>query len=197
MNNQSKKTLIEGELPSSLRVDFKELFELRPKERSSVTLYDKNKKQFENKEIFRAYKCYLEVPEFNSEVKKSYMFLNKEESVPDCLKKYIEFAKSLDSKYNQMVVNWYSPEDYIEPHRDCTSSFIDKEADILTINLNEDDSQSSCRDIVFQNVETNDLTSKQLKNNHYYILKNNSTHRHSVGVGNSKRVSITFRKIKV
>lgn len=187
-------------LPQELiqQTNFQELFNLcTQKKNSEVVIFDKENKNFYNKQIYRKYMSFLNVPEFDQEVKKSYMFCEKAKEVPQELLKYLAFAKSIDPRYNQMVVNWYEKDDYIEAHRDCTSKFIDKEAPILMLNFNEDDQIENARDMVFNNAEDeNDSYTEKLVNNSYLLINNNTTHRHRVGKGNSRRVSITFRMIQ-
>lgn len=187
MNNLLPNTLIDS-------INFNQLFNLKPSDRSDVIIYDKNSKEYKNKKIFRSYMCYLNTPDFDESTKKSYMFINQCSKVPDELQPFIEFAKSLDERYNQMVVNWYNPEDYIEMHSDCSAKFIDKNSPILTINLNE--TNNNPRDLIFENRETMEVSKTKLLNNTYFLITNNESHRHGVGTGLEKRISITFRMIK-
>lgn len=183
-------------LPETLNINFDQLYRLRPEENSSVLVYDKKNKKHNKKEIFRAYNSYLKTPSFDSKIEKSYMFLNKDTEIPKEILPFVEFAKTLDKRYNQLVVNWYDKEDYIEPHRDCTSKMISPDSPILTINLNESDDPYKLRHLTFENVNDGEISSIPLLNKHYYIIKNNQTHRHYVGKGLEKRISLTFRMIK-
>ncbi len=185
-------------LPDTLTkgYQFTNLFKLKPEGRSKIVLFDKDEQEFRPREIFRSYMSYLFTPMFDPNVKKSYMFLNKAEEVPVELVPFIGFAKQIDQRYNQMVVNWYEPEDYIEAHRDCTAKMIENNSDVLVININESDDIYNIRNLVFINVETNEYQSVPLLNNTYHIIKNNNTHRHYVGRGVERRISITFRMIK-
>lgn len=186
------------QLPAILKVNenFNSIYKLKPSKRSEIILFDKINKEFRNREIFRSYVSYGVVPEFDSNVKKSYMFVNKELKVPSELVPFFEFAKSIDTRYNQMVVNWYNPEDYIELHRDCTSKMLDNNSPILMINLNETDDIYSIRSLNFVSIETGEQTSVPLLNNSYLTITNNSTHKHYVGKGCEKRICITFRMMK-
>lgn len=124
------------------------------------------------------------------------MFLNKELEIPKEFNQYVEFAKEINPKYNQLVINWYNPEDYIELHSDCTAKMISPDSPILMINLNETDDIYSVRSFIMKNKETNEFSSTPLLNNHFYIIENNSTHRHYVPKGSEKRICLTFRMIK-
>lgn len=193
----SKEAINYSKLPKTVKMsDFNTLFNLRPENTNKVTIFNKETQQFEEKVIFRNYMCYLNTPEFKPEFKKSYMFEHKSDSIPQELLPFLEYAKSLNPNYNQMVVNWYNPEDYIEMHRDCNNSFIDKNAEILMINLNESSDLKKCRSLDFKDVNTGETTSVPLVDKTAYIIDNNNTHRHGVGKGTEKRISITFRMVK-
>lgn len=185
-----------SKLPNNLIIDFNKMFNLKPDIRSNVLVYNKTTETHDEKTIFRSYNSYLLVPEFDREIKKSYMFLNKQSEVPDIFNQFVEFVKSVDNRYNQMVINWYNPEDYIQLHRDCNNKMIDPNSNILTINFNETDNIYNLRHLIFEDVKSTELSSIPLQNNHYYIINNNTTHRHGVGTGNEKRISLTFRMIK-
>lgn len=185
-----------NKLPETIKINFNELFNLKPDNRSKVTIFDKDTKEFVTKEIFRSYNSYLNTPEWDKNVKKSYMFLNKEDKIPSQFKPLLDFVQQLDNRYNQMVVNWYNKNDYIELHRDCTSKMINSSAPILTINLNESEDVNKTRHMIFQCVESGEMSSTPLLDKHYYIIDNNETHRHAVGTGLEKRISLTFRMMK-
>lgn len=173
---------------------FDNLFSLKPDSRSVVSIYDKLKDKHVEKTIFRSYVSYLNTPKMDTNIKKSYMFNNSSEILPNEFLPFLDFAKSIDSNFNQMVVNYYEKEDFIEPHRDCTSKFKNKEDNILVINLNESDTLP-IRHMLFEAVDDNTSFSIPLVNNSYFFIENNLTHRHSVGTGECRRISITFRRI--
>lgn len=190
--------IIYKKLPENLINNFKfeSIFKLKPEANNKVIIFDRANGEYKEKTIFRSYNSYLNVPEFDPETKKSYMFVHKSEELPKELESFLSFAQSIDPRYNQMAVNWYNPEDYIELHRDCTNKMISEDSDILMININESDDVYSLRQFIMQDVETKEMASAPLLNNNYYIIKNNKTHRHAVGKGVERRVSITFRMIK-
>lgn len=185
-----------GNLPINLmNYNFNDIFKLKPDDRSSVLVYNKDKNIHENKQIFRSYMAYGKTPDFDSKVKKSYMFSNKSEVIPDILLPFVDFAKTISPKYNQVVVNWYEKDDFIEPHRDCTANMLDKDCPILCLNLNEGLDE---RYLKLEAVDTNDKTKWkfELPNNTFYIINDNITFRHSVTKGSQKRISITFRMMR-
>lgn len=185
-------------LPKKLTdYNFDKLFELKPNCRSSVLVYNKSNNNHCEKEIYRSYSCFLDTPEFDKEVKKSYMFLNKNEKVPEEFLMFVDFAKNIDERYNQMVVNYYNSNDFIELHSDCTSKFISPESPILTVNLNESNDESKERDFIMVDKQSELKSSFKLKNNHFFVIENNQSHRHMVKEGKEKRISLTFRMIQV
>jgi hypothetical protein len=185
-------------LPKDLinQISFDNLYQLKPGGRDKVLIYDKGEGKHKDKTIFRSYMCFLSTPEFDPNIEKSYMFLNKESELPEILKPFLDFAKKIDSRYNQMVVNWYEPEDYIEFHRDCTAHMVSDSAPILVVNLNETDTIYDSRSLFLKRIESEDLLAIPLPNNTYYILHDNKHLRHAVPKGNTKRISITFRMVR-
>lgn len=181
-------------LPIDVFPNFYSFWYSKPEEvQSKVLVFNRETKLHEEKTIFRSYMSYLNTPEFDNDIEKSYMFLNRSEKVPMEFEPFIEFAKSIDPNYNQMVVNWYEANDYIEFHRDCTANMLSKDSPILTINLNETRDIYSARSLMMVDVETNEVSSIPLLDKTYFIINNNSTHRHAVGRGTERRISITFR----
>lgn len=198
MNKQKSEDTLTNSIPDTLRktINFDDLFKLKTPSRDSVLVFNKSKDVHESKEIFRSYMNFLETPEFDSEVKKSYMFVNKSKELPSEFQQFIDFAKSIDPRYNQLSVSWYEKEDFIQPHRDCVSKMIHPDCPILMINLNESDDESKARIMTFENVDSGDMSSVTLFDKTYHLINNNSTHRHGVGVGSERRISLTFRMMK-
>lgn len=177
-------------------VSFKDLFDLKTPTRDSVLVFNKETKVHEKKQIYRSYMNYLSTPKFDEKINKSYMFVNMSDSLPEQLKPFLDFVKKIDPRYNQLSVSWYENDDFIEPHRDCVAKMLNPDSPILVINLNESNDISKARNMVFQNVKTGEVTSIPLLNGRFYIIENNSTHRHSVGKGLERRISLTFRMMQ-
>lgn len=120
--------------------DFNSLLGLAPKELSTVQIYNKTTKTHEDKKIFRRYRSYLNTPELDTRVKKSYMFSGSDgnergEELPEVIK---DFMGVIDIRYNQLVVNWYlSGDEYIEMHSDCDAK-MEKDASILILSFSKD-----------------------------------------------------------
>ncbi|HEU0125428.1 MAG TPA: hypothetical protein VFQ56_03900 [Flavobacterium sp.] len=190
--------IVYEKLPETLltNISFEKIYSLREDKKSSIILFDKTTGDFKNRQIFRSYMSYLNTPDFNPNIKKSYMFLNKSTEVPEIFNEILNYIKSIDSRYNQMVVNYYEPDEYIEAHRDCSSSMISENAPILMINLNETDSIYDMRTFHTISVDKGEYTSVPLFNGYIYKILNNKTHRHFTGKGGEKRISLTFRMMK-
>lgn len=187
-----------SKLPKTLvkKYSFKDLYNLKPKENGQVLLLDRKTKTHSVKNIFRAYTAYLNVPKFNPKAKNSYMFLEQSNTVPKEFQPFIDYVKKIDLKYNQMVVNWYEPNDFIELHKDCNFSFLTKSSPILCINLNETDDIYSTRSLILEHIKSKSIKSQPLLNNSYYVIKDNTNYKHCVPKGAEKRISITFRQVK-
>lgn len=159
---------------------------------SEVLFYNKTQNKHQSKKIYRKYKCYGETPNFNSKIKKSYMFCDKTLKLPEALNFYVEQFKTIDKRYNQFVVNWYESDDYIEPHSDCTSAMI-QDYNIGLIVIGED------RPIIFTSrLDPNIKLMKQTNGGVLEISKElNELYRHEVGPGSFRRISITARMMRV
>lgn len=186
------------QLPKSIieAIDFKELFAARPLERGKVLIRDRKNNTHTEKPIFRKFKSYLSTPKFDAEVDKAYMFSGRDDSdingeLPAQLVPMYEYLRSIDGRYNQAVVNWYEPEDYIQPHSDCDAKMVDDYA-ICIVALGE------TRSLVFEQRQNGGRMRVPLEHGEYIVLDKhlNTQFRHSVPTGDGERISITFRMIK-
>jgi hypothetical protein len=184
---------------------FQELFELHPEYRHNVILKGTNC----NNEVHRWQKSYLNTPTYdpndNYFAKKSYMYSGIDDTqnnneLPNLFKPFYNFAKLMDARYNQVIVNWYDEDDYIDFHRDCQRK-MQKDVPILIMNLNEDDNKN-CRN--FELIPCNDdvdainkTVSVQLVNGLVIKMcgKTQEEFRHGIRKTDNakKRISISFR----
>jgi hypothetical protein len=173
---------------------FEKIWALKPDHKSKVYVYNKEKDTHEEKQIYRSYRSYLRVPPFDTRIKKSYMYDGVEPSVPNELIPYLIHATKEDERYNQMVVNWYEPEDYIEKHSDCDAFMVN---DYLIGVMSIDEPGTSPRQMVFtcrdQETGVTPLTLAGWVEIPDYM---NRDFRHEVGAGEGRRISITFRMLR-
>lgn len=174
-----------------MSTEFEEIWALKPRQKSKVYVYNKETDDHEEKQIYRSYLSYLSIPPHDETVKKSIMYDGLEPSVPNCLMPYIRDAWLADSRYNSLTVNFYEPEDYIEPHRDCDNHMVDDYV-IRVVSLGE------IRPIVFEPVDECLCDPIQIKPEEVFAIskQNNQNYRHSVGSGQERRISLTFRMLK-
>lgn len=116
--------------------NFEKIFNLHPiyqnNEKSKILLFNKDIKnpEWNELETHRWFHSYLNTPEFTKEYNKSYMFgsLDKKEikkELPNEISYLFQYAKDIDKKYNQVVINWYEKEnDYIPSHSDWVDGMI-------------------------------------------------------------------------
>ena len=169
------------------------LYRHKPEEISRVLVYDKNTDTHIEKQIFRSYHCFGVNFEFEPNNKKSYMFMNQEDRVPKDFIPYMEYAKQIDPRDNQMVINYYEPSSYIEMHRDCRLNYLSRNSPILCHSLSEGRDE---RLLSVQHIH-NESSFKFVGPQFYsYILNDNENFRHGVGTGKCRRISITFRMMK-
>lgn len=176
--------------------DFEDLWNLKPKDKSRVWVYNKETGEHEEKQIFRSFRSYLNIPPKDKSIPKSWMHDELELEVPEILQKYVEDAQKEDSRYNSMTVNWYEKDDFIEPHRDCDNYMVD-DYKIKIISLHEPNTNP--RAFKLKNVATEEVEEICFAGGVpiYLSKKNNSIYRHSVGPGEGRRISITFRMLDV
>lgn len=167
---------------------------------NEVIIYDKDKQYHEKKAIFRKYRSFGATPGFDPTHKKSYMFSGSKSipnvQVPDSLLPFFKQIKSIDSKYNQFVVNYYKDgNDYIEPHSDCDKDMVDN-YNILILSL------GATRTMRFTGRK--DVTGSfdlKLKDGQILILNKflNKEFRHEILQDETEmpRISITARQMKV
>lgn len=177
-----------------------------------VVVYDKDNKEYYNREIFRHYKSFGYTPGFrkigksymfNENVGKAYMYDESQQTKDtyvepelDILKKLLSWANEFFGKANwNLYVNAYELDDYIEPHSDCTNS-IQEDSDIIILSIY--DKGANIRSLKFVSKTREDNFDVDLLPNS--IIKINSKEqekwRHSIDKGEGRRIGLTFRSMK-
>jgi alkylated DNA repair dioxygenase AlkB len=209
--NLSKTSkIIESYLPDLLieyaTKHFDDLYKHRP-EKYGVVLVGHDK---EEKTCDRSFKSYLKTPPLDDSCSKSYMFSGKDQSanqedLPEKFKPFLDYMKTINPNYNQVVVNYYSGgKEYIPLHSDCELGMISG-ADIAMINLDNSNSQEEHRIFQLKRTEARkDVSIQQLGIllKHGMILQmcgdTQKQYKHGVNKDSTtyKRISITFRQFK-
>ena len=170
---------------------FNKIWDLKPEKKGKVYIYNKTKDVHEKKKIYRNYTSYLKIPPFDTSLKKSYMFDGVEKMLPEVLKPYLNAAQEVDKRFNSVYVNWYEPDDYIDPHTDC-DAYMPKDYLIGIYTLNEN--SEGFRDLVLTNRKTGAKKKTPLKDGFVFLTPElNKQYRHEVWRGSHRRISITFR----
>lgn len=137
-------------LPEDLQVyateNFDTLFNLRPLEYGKTLIYQKQVTSH------RYHQSYLNTPKcYIDKVPTSYMFSgfnesNNQQDLPDAFQPFYQYmVNSKDSRYNQVVANWYqNGNDYIAQHSDCEIGMIEN-AVVSIMNFNASLEKSHCR----------------------------------------------------
>lgn len=178
-------------------INYQDLIELAPKEYPVVSVYNKVLDCYENVIVHRKYVSYGVSPEFKY-TGKSYMFNNQVKDVPLVLNKLLEIAKHIDSRFNNIYVNWYADgNDYIDPHSDCINSLISG-SPILIMNFN---SGEFCRTFKLQSkINEADYKEILLTDKLGIILgsQEQTMYRHWVDKEDTHegRISVTFRAVR-
>lgn len=165
-------------------------------------------------EVHRYSKSYLNTPPIDLDYIKSHSYMyssfdtsSNNDELPDNFKKYYEYIKSIDDKYNQVIANWYeNGSDYIAAHSDCKRGMIPN-GKIAILSLYSDDvSENEYRNFEIIPVKTN---TESLKEKFIFKLSNGmiitmcgdtqENYRHCIPPDYNnfkKRISLSFRQME-
>jgi len=129
LNDSGSAYILVDYLPEELAYNshnmFDQLWNLHPVDRHKIIMYEKEV------EVSRYSKSYLNTWTDLAHTKSSsYMYSgfntsSNTDPLPDEFVDYYNWAKSQDSRFNQVIANWYENEsDYIAPHADCMRGMI-------------------------------------------------------------------------
>jgi len=175
--------------------------------KSNVMVFNKdysNPKLLEER-THRWFKSYLNTPNYDNNSNKSYMFggLDKNEindGLPKLYYPYYDYFKKINTRYNQIVVNYYeNNEDFIPMHRDWTYNMVPNyEITILTLNNRNSNVN---RIFTFENIKTKELTSVELLHGMIITMGGNFQNEYRHGIlkndninTKNSRLGITFRQ---
>ncbi len=212
LSSESYLKIYEPSLDLTIWIEknFDKIFSLHPiydnNEKSKILLFNKNplNPQWNEIETHRWFESYLNTPEYNNKYHKSYMFgsLDKKEikkELPNEINYLFQYAKNLDNKYNQVVVNWYEKEnDYIPAHSDWVDGMI-PDYNIGFLNLYG--KHDKVRNFKITNKNSGEIHSMPLFNGEFVIMcgKFQDEFRHEVEKISdkdliSRRIGISFRQ---
>jgi alkylated DNA repair dioxygenase AlkB len=201
-----------SQLPTDLMnygsVNFASLFKLHPEERHSIITRNGGVEP-----VTRWQHSYLNTPEYDTsdEYFKSntYMYAanpnqNARHELPELFRPFYEHMKMVDPRYNQVVVNWYDEDDYINFHHDCQRKLV-VGVPIVVVTL----SQTDLRHFEFNHSISSKNTNAEHPTPLYSKLKINLRHGCVIEMGGNiqlefshgvrpiinagKRISISFR----
>lgn len=134
-------SLIPSELSRYGSAQFDQLFALHPDHRHSVIMSGEREIP-----VHRWQQSYLNTPAYDPTDPyfgcRSYMYagLSAQQQtgaraeLPASLRPFYEYVKTVDPRYNQMVVNWYEDDDFIAFHHDCLRKVV-RDVPIVVISL--------------------------------------------------------------
>lgn len=208
-----KTSYISDELIDYSRNFFDILFNMKPEKRHTII----KKETGENMEVFRWQQSYLKTPKYDETDNyfKTHYYMysgtdttNNNIDLPKEFTPFYEYVKKIDERYNQVVINWYNPEDYIDFHRDCQRQLV-KDVPIIIITLMND--INAFREFEIIPYEKPRENIEPLYSNVKIIVKNGSMikmcgniqtdFRHGMRESeiisdNYRRISISFRAIE-
>ena len=130
--------------------NYSKLFDLHPIHRHRVAhrkyLDENNDTYIDTDSICSRYQSsYGKTPKQNLKLSLSYMYSGVDDSlinddIPIDFKPFYDYIYSIDSQYNQCIVNWYNDgKDFIPHHSDCTIGMIpDPKVSIISLYPNDD-----------------------------------------------------------
>lgn len=188
-------------MPTIYGLNFENLWDCRPQSEENrrviVKSYEVGGDGYKEKTIYRYFQSFGVTPGFDENTGKSFMFSGSRvpyrnySKIPTILSEVHQFVGHM---YNNVIVNWYEPEDYIEPHRDCTSKLV-KNSSIVIVNFNEPRTEADR----FFSLEYADRIEQISLENYTVISMDHNTQKeakHGVGRGNHRRISVSFRRIE-
>jgi alkylated DNA repair dioxygenase AlkB len=121
-------------------ITFNEMWKLHPEQKHKIIMFNKEI------QVHRYSKSYFKTPTYLSHInKKSYMYSGFETSdnnteLPVLFRPYYNYIKTIDSRFNQIIANWYKNEnDYIALHADSEIQMIPNgKISIISIYPNDD-----------------------------------------------------------
>lgn len=203
--NSDQAYIRKSYLPEDLIVyandNFDEMYNLHPKERHCIVMYGKDTPSE------RYSKSYLKTPTCTSDLiqKHSYMYSGLDDShnydnLPEVFQPFYDYMKNIDSKYNQVVINWYeNGEDYLPHHADCEKDMTNEYA-VTTISFN-DPNFDTFRSLTFIDNNNNIVKEVWLETGSVVLMNYHANKMFQHGIAKDKRknigrrVSMSFRQI--
>lgn len=215
LNQSGSSYVIISKLPNELieygNNSFEELFALHPQEKNNIIMKGTN----ENTKKFRYSNSYFKTPKYDKNdsyfENNNYMYGgindNVNDDLPELFMPFYLFAKQIDENYNQVLINWYEKEDYIQYHKDCQRQ-LNKNIPVMIFNIND----STINQNDEKNIRKLDISSYNRKNDpnglvHSIYLRNGTVvklcgeihneFKHGVKINENagRRISISFRAI--
>jgi alkylated DNA repair dioxygenase AlkB len=195
-----RKSYLPNNLINYSVVNFNEMYQLHPENRHCIVMYGQDI-------VSERYsKSYLKTPSCTPELieKHSYMYSGLDDShnyndLPEIFQPFYDYMKSVDSRYNQVVINWYDDgEDYLPYHSDCEKDMIDEYV-VTTISFN-DPNFDSYRSMTFIDSNNNIVKEVFLETGSIILMNHhaNKIFKHGIAKSDKKnigrRISMSFRQ---
>lgn len=126
---------------------------------------------------------------------------NNNDNLPEEFMPFYNYVKTIDSRYNQVVINWYDTNDYIEFHKDCQRKMI-KDVPILILTISEDKNRLRNFEIIKYDDNPNENSKFKIPLNNGLLLKMcgnfQSEFKHGIRQDNTlgRRISVSFRSFE-
>lgn len=181
---------------------------IKTPDKSKVLVYNKNITNPKYNEITtnRWFKSYLNTPKVPNYINKSYMFSGYEkkeieEKLPNIFNPIYQFFKRIDSRYNQIVINYYEREhDSIALHSDWDDNMINNYV-ISILTLNKNNNKNRYFSIVSKNNNNNKSIKIELFDGLIITMGGNFQKNYRHGISRisqsnnlNERLGITFRQ---
>jgi hypothetical protein len=121
--------------------NFYRLFHEHPEHEEPISYFNHDDGTFTEVASHRWHQSYMNTPPKDPSIRRNYMFSGKDDTpvnqeLPEIFAPYYTYMLQKDPRYNQVVINWYGPDNYIPMHHDCESKMVQNHT-ISMININE------------------------------------------------------------
>ena len=132
---------IPQELKDYGQLNFHRLFQEHPEQEEPISYFNHDDGSFKEVASHRWHQSYMNTPPKDPSIRRNYMFSGRTDTpvdleIPELFTPYYTYMQQRDQRYNQVVINWYGPDNYIPMHCDCEAKMVHNHT-ISMININE------------------------------------------------------------
>ena len=191
-------------LIDTIESTFEDMWNLHPKERHKIIMFGKEVTVPRYSQSYMNTPCDTSIVDHKSYMYSGFNTQSNKQDLPDQFKLYLKHMQSLDSRYNQVITNWYqNNSDMIAMHSDCQLKMI-KDAKISIISMYENSNTDNFRIFNLKpkvNVDSKqDIFSIRLDQGMILTMHGQTQDQFTHGIGSEvfdkgRRISVSFRQM--